>query len=72
MRRPLRALSTVLIVAGVLMLADAGLTLVWQEPLSAVYAKIVQGQLGDDLRRLETRKLFRMIGLAQAMAMYGE
>ena len=56
MRRPLRALSTVLIVAGVLMLADAGLTLVWQEPLSAVYAKIVQGQLGDDLRRLETRK----------------
>ena len=56
MRRPLRALSTVLIVAGVLMLADAGTTLVWQEPVSAVYAKIVQRQLGDDLRKLETRK----------------
>jgi sortase A len=56
LRRPLRALSTVLIVAGVLMLADAGLTLVWQEPVSAVYATIVQGRLGDDLRRLETRK----------------
>ncbi len=56
MRRPLRALSTVLIVAGVLMLADAGLTLVWQEPISAVYAKIVQARLGDDLRKLETRK----------------
>lgn len=55
MRRPLRALSTVLIVAGVLMLADAGTTLVWQEPVSAVYAKIVQARLGDDLRKLETR-----------------
>jgi sortase A len=55
-RRSLRALSTVLIVAGVLMLADAGLTLVWQEPVSAVYARIVQGQLGGDLRELEDRR----------------
>jgi sortase A len=55
-RRSLRALSTVLIVAGVLMLADAGLTLVWQEPVSAVYARIVQGELGGDLRALETRR----------------
>ena len=42
-----------LIISGVLMLADAGLTLVWQEPVSAVYAKILQGSLGDDLRALE-------------------
>lgn len=55
MRRPLRALSTVLIVAGTLMLADAVLTLAWQEPVSAVYATIVQGRLGDDLERLENR-----------------
>ena len=53
MRRALRSLSTVLIISGVLMLADAGLTLVWQEPISAVYASIVQGGLGDDLRKLE-------------------
>lgn len=52
-RRPLRALSTVLIVAGVLMLADAGLTVAWQEPVSAIYASIVQGRLGGDLRDLE-------------------
>ena len=52
-RRVLRSLSTVLIISGVLMLADAGLTLVWQEPISAVYASIVQGALGDDLRKLE-------------------
>ncbi len=52
-RHALRALSTVLIVSGLLMLADAGLTLVWQEPVSAIYASIVQHRLGDDLRKLE-------------------
>ncbi|MGH2944363.1 MAG: class E sortase [Solirubrobacteraceae bacterium] len=56
MRRPLRSLSTVLIVAGVLMLSDAGLTVVWQEPVSAVYASMVQGRLGDDLHDLELRR----------------
>jgi len=56
MRHALRAISTVLIVAGVLMLADAVLTLVWQEPVSAVYARVVQGQLDGDLEQLETRK----------------
>ena len=55
-RRPLRALSTVLIIAGVLMLADAGLTVAWQEPVSAVYASIVQNRLGDDLHDLELAK----------------
>jgi sortase A len=53
MRRPLRALSTVLIISGVLLLGDAALTVAWQEPVSALYAKIVQDRLGDDLRRLE-------------------
>jgi len=52
-RRALRSLSTVLIISGVLMLVDAGLTLVWQEPVSAIYASLVQGGLGDDLRKLE-------------------
>jgi sortase A len=55
-RSGLRALSTVLIVAGVLMLGDAGLTLVWQEPVSAAYAKIVQGRLGGDLKQLELQR----------------
>ncbi len=55
MRRPLRVLSTALIVSGVLMLSDAGLTLAWQEPVSAVYAGIVQNDLGEDLQRLELR-----------------
>jgi sortase A len=52
-RRPLRALSTILIIAGVLMLSDAALTLAWQEPVSGAYAWIVQDRLGGDLRKLE-------------------
>ncbi len=53
MRRPLRALSTVLIIAGALMLADAALTVLWQEPVSGIYARIVQDRLGNDLHDLE-------------------
>lgn len=56
MRGPLRALSTVLIISGVLLLSDAALTVAWQEPVSALYAQIVQGRLGDDLRKLELAK----------------
>lgn len=56
MRRPLRALSTVLIVSGLLMLTDAALTVAWQEPVSALYAQIVQGRLNGDLHRLELAK----------------
>lgn len=65
-RRTLGALSTVLIVSGLLLLADAGLTVAWQEPLSALYNRLQQGrlsgQLADDARKLaptavETRAL---------------
>lgn len=53
MRRSLRALSTVLILAGTLLIADAGLTLAWQEPVSALYARINQNQLSGQLKKLE-------------------
>ena len=53
MRRALRALSTVLILSGTLLVLDAVLTVVWQEPVSALYARITQGQLGGDLDDLE-------------------
>jgi sortase A len=49
----LRALSTTLIVAGMLLLANAGLTVAWQEPVSAAYALIVQARLSDELRTLD-------------------
>jgi sortase A len=53
MHRASRILSTMLITAGLMVLADAGLTLVWQEPLSAAYGSLRQGQAEDDLRELE-------------------
>ena len=56
-RRSLRAPSAVMIVAGIVLLADAGVTLLWQEPVSAVYARIQQGRLGDRLAQLERAPL---------------
>ena len=52
-RRALRALSTILIVSGSMLILDAGLTLIWQEPISAVYAKLQQRQLSGKLDNLE-------------------
>jgi sortase A len=57
MRRALRALSTLLIVVGVLLLADAGATLLWQEPVSAVYTRVQQDRLGGQLEELEREPL---------------
>jgi sortase A len=52
-RALLRALSTALIVAGALLLADAGATLLWQEPVSAIYAHLRQGKLEQRLEQLD-------------------
>jgi sortase A len=52
-RRALRGLSTVLIVSGALLLADAVTTLVWQEPVSAFLAQRDQDRLSGDLADLE-------------------
>jgi sortase A len=52
-RRLLRPLSAVLVVIGALLLADALATLVWQEPVSALYSRLQQGKLDDKLSKLE-------------------
>ncbi|TMK38664.1 MAG: class E sortase [Actinobacteria bacterium] len=52
-RSALRALSSVLVVAGIVLLADAAATLAWQEPLSALYTRLRQDSLAGDLRALE-------------------
>jgi sortase A len=52
MRTVLRSLSTVLIVAGVLLLVDAVTTLVWQEPITALTTTIKQDDLSSELNRL--------------------
>src|SRR5829696_8688842 len=56
MRKLLRASSTVLIVAGALMIADAGVTFAWQEPVSALVARLAQNQLSGQLEELERTK----------------
>jgi len=45
----LRFVASVLITSGILMLADAGLTLAWQEPISAFLAAQEQDRLGKEL-----------------------
>src|SRR4051812_35120865 len=44
-----RFVAHVLIVAGLLMLVDAGLTVTWQEPVSAFIAARKQGSLQTEL-----------------------
>ena len=56
-RRALRALSSVMIVVGVILLLDAAATLLWQEPVSAVYAHVQQNALDGDLAELENAPL---------------
>src|SRR5262249_43860312 len=48
-----RVLAAGLIVAGSLALVDAGVTLLWQEPISALYAKLQQDHLSGALRKAE-------------------
>jgi sortase A len=52
--RFLRILSTGLITAGVIVLIDVGVTLVWEEPVSSLYAAIQQGRAEAELDDLET------------------
>ena len=47
MRRVLRDTSLVLIISGLLLLADAGVTLLWQEPLTAVIALIKRSEINN-------------------------
>src|SRR5687767_10954227 len=53
MRRALRAFSTVLVVAGTLLLVEVGVTVFWQEPLSAFLAHREQSRLSQRLSDLE-------------------
>jgi sortase A len=55
MQRLIRIVSIMLITAGLVVLADAGLTLVWQEPFSAAYGALKQGQAEDQLNELESQ-----------------
>jgi sortase A len=50
-RPVLRFFASVLITSGILMLADAALTVTWQEPVSAFFAQQEQDGLNSELKR---------------------
>ena len=52
-RRVGHILSIVLITAGIVVVADAGLTLAYREPLSSIYGSIRQGEAADQLKQIE-------------------
>lgn len=51
--RALRVAAILLIIAGLLALLDAVVTLVWQEPITALYALLAQDHLSADLSKVE-------------------
>ena len=52
-RRLLRILSTALITAGLVLLADIAVTLAYEEPVSSVYASIQQNNAENQLSETE-------------------
>jgi sortase A len=49
----MRVLAVLLILGGAVALIDAGVTLVWQEPFSALYAKLRQDHLNGALAKVD-------------------
>jgi sortase A len=58
-RAVLRFVASVMIVSGTLLIADAGLTLAWQEPISLVLSQRAQDRLERKLRHPPRRVLER-------------
>ncbi len=73
MRRLIRDVSSVLVISGLLLLVDAGLTLVWQEPLTAVIGLIKRGEidkryLSTPLSSLDQHALVNLSSMAQRIS----
>ncbi len=54
MSRVARIFSTVLITAGLVVMADVGLTVAYKEPISSLYGELQQAEAEDQLADLET------------------
>jgi sortase A len=61
-RAVLRFVASVMMVSGVLLIGDAGLTLAWQEPISAYLAAQDQTALKHEYLKLPARKVRRHRG----------
>jgi sortase A len=59
MRRLIRDLSSVLILSGVLLVADAGATLVWQEPVTAAIGMVLRSNVNKSHLSYRTAPLSR-------------
>lgn len=72
-RRLLRDISSVLIISGLLLLVDAGVTLLWQEPVTAVIGLIQRSQidkhyLSSPLTGLDQRALASLASTRERIA----
>jgi sortase A len=56
-RRLVRDVSSVLIITGLLLLADAAVTLLWQEPLTAVVAMVKRSEINKRFLSVRTSPL---------------
>lgn len=70
-----RDLSWILIISGLLLVADAGVTLLWQEPVTAVIGAVERGQIDQRLLErpapissLDRRALARLPSLPERLA----
>jgi sortase A len=63
LRRFVRDISSVLIISGLLLVIDAGVTLVWQEPVTAVIALIQQSRSDKQYLSFKTAPLSTLVTL---------
>jgi sortase A len=59
-RRLIRDISSVLILSGLLLVLDAGVTLVWQEPVTAAIGLVLRGQIDQRFLSYKTAPLTRV------------
>jgi sortase A len=60
MRRLIRDISSVLILSGLLLVLDAGVTLVWQEPVTAAIATVLRSNIDQRYLSYRTAPLSRL------------
>jgi sortase A len=76
LRRLVRDMSSVLMISGLLLVLDAGVTLVWQEPVTAVIGLVKRSQIDRQylsfrsapLTRIETHALVKLPSLQERIA----
>src|SRR5579864_6247080 len=60
LRRFIRDISSVLIISGLLLMVDAGVTLVWQEPVTAVIGLIQRANIDKQYLSFKTAPLTKV------------